>query len=524
MKSRWINIILIVTLLLSGSCEQQIPTLEAPPEPMESCNACPPDAASGSASFDKFVTVGNSFVAGFQSGALFDDGQQNSLANMISIQLACAGGSDVFNQPDINSFNGFNTQLSVPDQEIILGRLILFDDGSGPVPAPAGAPGLPPPYNTADLPTIFTGDRSSLNNFGVPLIYLGQALIPDTGNPASPFYNPLWARFASSPGVKSITEDALGAAGSFYLIWLGADDALLYAAFGADGSFPLTSISDFNLQYNGLLSTMLTVNPAFKGVVGNIPSIVTYPYFTTLPYNSIPLDALAAAAIQGTFGDVYNSFINAMAGLGNISEQEQASRLLSYTAGDNAVLITDESLTDLTELMIENGASELVPFAQARQTTANDLIPLAAGQVLGNPYMNNPTAIQGVTWPLSDQFALTFNEIVEIETHIGAYNATIENAVAISNDRLVVADVNTALQGLLAASISSSGLVRDGVSITSNISPPTAAYSEDGMHPNSRGYAYIGNVFIDAINAKFGASVPNICINEYSGSSLPISP
>ena len=165
MKSRWINIILIVTLLLSGSCEQQIPTLEAPPEPMESCNACPPDASSGTASFDKFVTVGNSFVAGFQSGALFDDGQQNSLANMISNQLACAGGSDVFNQPDINSFNGFNTQLSVPEQGIILGRLILFDDGSGPVPAPSGAPGLPPPYNTADLPTIFTGDKSSLNNF-----------------------------------------------------------------------------------------------------------------------------------------------------------------------------------------------------------------------------------------------------------------------------------------------------------------------------------------------------------------------
>jgi len=523
MKNIRFYIVLAITLSIS-SCEQEVIDLADPPPPETGCISCPDGAGSGSASFDKFVTIGNSFVAGFQAGALFDAGQSNSMAKMIAQQLACAGGSTTFNQPDINSFNGFNIQLSVPAQGILLGRLILFDDGSGPVPAPAGAPGVPAPYNTADIPTAFTGDKATLNNFGVPLIFLGQALIPDTGNPSSPFFNPLWARFASSPGVKSIVEDALGAAGSFYLVWLGIDDALLHAALGADGSFPLTSVEAFNLQFNGLITTMLTANPVFKGVVGNIPSLVTYPYFTFIPYNSIPLDAITAGFLQGSLATNYNNFLNAMVGFQIISGEERDKRLLNYIEGDNSVLIVDETLTDLTEMMIANGAEALVPYAQARQTTATDMIPLAAGAVLGLPYMDNPLAIQGVSWPLADQYALTVSEIIQIETNIAGYNAIIDGAVAGSGDRLVLADVKTAYNTLLGASITNGGMVIDGVSIASTFVPPVAAYSEDGLHPNDRGYAYTANVFIDAINSKFGATVPNICLTEFGGTGLPVSP
>jgi hypothetical protein len=406
--------------------------------------------------------------------------------------------------------------------------LILFDaDGNGPgspVPTPAGAPGVPAPYNTADLPTPFTGNKAELNNFAVPLIYLGQALIPDTGNPASPYFNPLWARFASNPGVTSIVEEALGAAGSFYLIWLGYDDVLLYAALGADGSYPLTTVSDFNMQFNGLITTMLTVNPIFKGVVGNIPEIETLPYFTTIPYNTITLDAATAGALQASLADNYNLFLQAMLGFQQISQEEYNQRLLNYVEGNNGVLITDESLTDLTALMMANGAEALVPFAQARQTTSSDLIPLSAGAVLGLPFMGNLQAIQGVSWPLEDQYALIVSEIIEIKTNIAGFNAVIDGAVAGSNDRLALADVNTAYNTLLGASISSSGLVIDGVAIASTFAPPVGAFSEDGLHPNSRGYAYTANVFIDAINSKFGATVPHVCLSGFQGTGLPVSP
>ncbi len=523
MKNMHLYTVLAITIIIS-SCAQEFIDLEPQETPPPICVSCPDGAGSGSASFDKFVTIGNSYVAGFQAGALYDAGQSNSMARIIAKQLECAGGSATFNQPDINSFNGFNLQLSDLGQGIILGRMILLDDGKDVLPAPAGAPGVPAPYNTADLPTAFMGDKAALNNFGVPFLFLGQALIPDTGNPASPFYNPLWARFASSPEVKSIVEDALGAAGSFYLIWLGMDDALLHAAFGADETFPLTSVADFDLQFNGLITTMLAANPVFKGVVGNIPSIVTYPYFTTIPYNTIDLDAATASSIQTGLADGYNAFLNAMAGFGAITDEERDKRLLNYVYGDNSVLITDESLTDLTELMVANGAGSLVPFAQARQTTPTDLIPLAAGAVLGETYLGIPTAIQGVSWPVGDEYALTVNEIIQIETNIAGYNAIIDAAVSGSGDRLVVADVKTAYNTLLGASVTYGGLLIDGVTIASTFAPPAAAYSEDGLHPNDRGYAYTANVFIDAINLKFGATVPNICLNEYGGTGLPVSP
>ena len=509
------------------SCEQDIPGTEKL-DPPQGCNSCPEGAASGNASFDKFVTLGSSYVAGFQAGALYNAGQDNSMAVMIAQQLECAGGSAIFNQPDIDSRNGYNVQLSVPGENIILGRLILFDaDGSGPgsaVPTPAGAPGVPAPYNTADLPTPYTGDRSEINNFAVPLIYLGQALIPDTGNPASPYFNPFWARFASNPGMTSIVAEALGAAGSFYLIWPGFDDALLYAALGADGSYPLTSVSDFTMQFNGLITTMLTVNTVFKGVVGNIPEIETLPYFTTVPYNTIALDVATASALQSSLADNYNLFLQAMAGIQQITQEEYNKRVLSYVGGNNGVLISDEALTDLTALMLANGADALVPYARARQTTSTDLIPLSAGAVLGKPFMGNPQIIQGVSWPLEDQYALTFTEIIEIKTNIAGFNTVIESAVAGSDDRLALADVNTAYNFLLNASITSSGLVRDGVAIASTFAPPVGAFSEDGLHPNTRGYAYTANVFIDAINSKFGATVPPVCLNEYQGTGLPVNP
>jgi len=514
--------------LIIWSCEQEVIDLQRPEPPDPGCISCPDGATSGSASFDKFVTIGNSFVAGFQAGALYNSGQDNSLAMMIAQQLECAGGSAIFNQPDIDSRNGFNVQLSIPEENIILGRLILFDaDGSGPgspVPAPAGAPGVPAPYNTADLPSPFTGNKAELNNFAVPLIYLGQALIPDTGNPASPYFNPLWARFASNPGVTSIVEEALGAAGSFYLIWLGFDDALLYAALGADGSYPLTTVSDFTLQFNGLITTMLNVNKVFKGVVGNIPEVETLPYFTTIPYNTITLDAATSSTLQSTLADNYNLFLAAMVEFQQISTEEYDKRLLNYVEGNNGVLITDESLTNLTALMIANGAETLVPYAQARQTTSTDLIPLSAGAVLGLPYMGNPLVIQGVSWPIEDQYALTISEIIEIKTNIAGFNAVIEGAVAGSDDRLVLADVNTAYNVLLGASISNAGLVIDGVSIASIFTPPVGAFSEDGLHPITRGYAYPANIIIDAINSKFGATVPHVCLSGFQGTGLSVSP
>jgi hypothetical protein len=61
------------------------------------------------------------------------------------------------------------------------------------------------------------------------------------------------------------------------------------------------------------------------------------------------------------------------------------------------------------------------------------------------------------------------------------------------------------------------------VTITPNFAPPTGVFSEDGVHPNSRGYSFMANVFIDAINTKFTATIPKASIADYKGTGLPVS-
>ena len=537
--------ILPIALLMTVSCEQEVIIVEPPV--IETPTPIIP--SKGSADFTKFVSVGNSFVAGMQGQALFNDGQSNSMPKILAKQFESVGGSATFNQPDINSVNGYNPISSIPGV-ITLGRLILFDpDGTGPrtpAPTPAKFPGssatcpsavttpaLPAPYNTADFPGAFAGNKAALNNFGVPLIYLGQTLTPATGGPGvsgNPAYSPFYARFASAPSPSgapgsgsTIIGDAKTAAGSFYLIWLGFDDVLLYAATGADGgsagTYPMTSQASFNGQFNAAISTLLG-GTTFKGVVGNIPNFTSLPYFYTVPWNTITLDAATATTLTTNLATNYNNFLNAMVGANVITGAERDKRKLTYAAGKNGVLLVDEELTDLTAAMNANGAGALVPYARARQATATDLVPLAAGSVLGTCNGGNAAAIWGVSFPMTDRFILTQSETVAILTRTAQFNASISAAVTASGDRLALADVNKAYADFVTAK---AALV-NGVTITPSFAPPTGAFSEDGLHPNNRGNAFTANVFIDAINTKFSAVIPKATLAGYAGTGLPINP
>ena len=80
MKNLKFLYILSAALLISTSCEQELIEL-TPPEVVTPVDSGTP----GSASFTKFVAIGNSFVAGVQGGALFTAGQNNSLDKVIVV-------------------------------------------------------------------------------------------------------------------------------------------------------------------------------------------------------------------------------------------------------------------------------------------------------------------------------------------------------------------------------------------------------------------------------------------------------
>mgnify|MGYP002783512215 CR=1 FL=1 len=550
------------TALLIGACSQE-PIV---PEPAAPVVTPPPSGTAGSANFSKFVAVGNSLTAGYQAGALFTEGQNNSLAAILAKQFAFAGGSTTFNQPDIGSANGFNTTTTnppVPDGPI-LGRLVLFDpDGPGPrtaAPAALGTPArevtCPSTVNTpavpgtgGDFPADFNGDETAINNFGVPGIILGQVLTGATGGPANPpgvvpppnpAFNRFYQRFASNPGTSTILGDALAAQGTFFLFFLGNNDVLGYATTGASGAIPLTSEATFQTQYNLAISQILASNPNLKGVIGNIPDVTTIPFFFTVTHNAVTLTADQAAALNGAFAG-YNAVMDAIAAnpsllafSGSTAANLQA-RKITYAAGAGNRILIAEKTADFPDLgptfdqlvaasqMTTQQRAALEPYRRVRQATANDLITLSAGSVLGtclNPPGNNPQLIIGTSIPLADQFVLLPSETAEIRARTAAFNNIIRTAAEGSNNRLALADVNAAFAKLVTDRVQ----VFNGVTITPSFAPPTGGFSEDGVHPNSRGYAYLANVFIDAINAKFGATVPRASLADYKGTALPLNP
>jgi len=545
MKTLTKIIAFVSAVSLIVSCKQDVIKLQEP------ATTTPTTPSKGGADFTKYVAIGNSLTAGYQAGALFTAGQANSFPSILSQQFSLAQGTTLtFNQPDINSVNGYNSTVS----GLVLGRYILFAADGNPndaVPTPAGYPGVPAPYNTAGPaftdPAFYaiTFDKTKLNNFGAPGILLGQCLIPQTGGPATgnPYFNPYYARFASSPGTSTIIGDAIAAQPTFFTFDLGNNDVLGYATTGGNGSVPLTDPSDFQTYFSTAIGALL--NPATnpnspKGVVTTIPNVTTIPFFYTVKWNAIPMDAPTAAVVNSGFAG-YNQILAAIAGNPallagfSLSATDLNSRMVTFAASaNNPILIADKTLTDLTTVFgylatpPPNGAgmitaaqlAALLPYAQVRQATANDLITLTAGAILGTSVGGNPLLVNGVSVPLGDTYVLLPSETTAILTRTAQFNTIINSVASQFSSQIAVADINAAFGSF----VTNQFIVSDGVMITPTFTPPFGAFSEDGVHPNSRGYAYLANVIIASINAKFGANVPNASLSNYSGVGLPIVP
>lgn len=539
MKTLTRHILLLFSLFVI-SCEQELevfsndpcagndPSIICPPAPIDDC---PDDASAGSLDLTKFVAIGNSLGAGYQAGALFTEGQNNSLPRILATQFACAGGSPTFNQPDIESVNGFNSTFSDVSQGIVLGRLVLFTPPGGEtLPTPAGTPGVPSPYNTADIPGPYNGDKAQLNNFSVPGILLGQALTPFTGGPmGNPAFNPYYARFASDPGTSTILGDAIAAQGTFYLFSLGMNDVLGYAISGATNEDIFTSAENFATQYAGAFGTLLGALPEAKGVVTNIPDPLLLPYFNMIAWNQVEVDEATAAMLNEGFAG-FNAALDGLVANALLSAEDAAVRKVAYAANEkNPILIVDEDLEDLgPKFDILQTAGAITPeqrdslgmYQQSRPMVPGEHVVLPAALVLGKPAVpNNPASIYGVVVPAGDEYIVTSLEAEVIRERIAAFNQTISTAVAGSNDRYVLADVHGKLMALATTGIDFSG----GVVLAPTLEPPAGVFSEDGVHPNNRGYAYLANFVIDAINEAFGATIPHANVGEYGGTGLPLS-
>lgn len=480
------------------SCSDDDGTPPVTPEEPEPINY-----TSGSANFSNYVAIGNSLTAGYSDAALFIDGQTASFPNMLATNFALAGGGD-FSIPFMADNLGGATLGGTP---ILGNRLILSFASGSPSPVPVSGTGSTEISNTLSGP---------FNNMGVPGAKSYHLLAPGYGNVqgvALGLANPYFARFASNPNA-TIIADAAAQDATFFTLWIGNNDILGYATAGGAGvdqtgnfdpsTYGGSDISDPNVVAGAINAALqaMTGNGA-DGAIANLPDVTTIPYFTTVPYNPVPLDEGTAALLNGAYA-AYNGGLAQLQAGGAITADELARRTISFSAGStNAVVLLDEDLTDLTGF---NPA-----LINMRQATPDDLVVLTARSFIGTlADPNNPTSINGVAVPLADKWVLTPEEQLSVNTALTAYNANIA-ALAAQYDVALV-DANAFL-----SVIATSGFpLADGSSVTATYATG-GGFSLDGVHPSPRGYALLANLFVEAINEKYGSNLPGVNPLDFTG-------
>lgn len=484
---------------------------------------------SGEADFTTYVAVGNSLTAGYMDNTVFRTGQQYSFPNILAQQFALAGGG-AFTQPsfaeDVNNLGGIAGIFGT--------RMIINASAGGPQPI-AGT-------STVTL----TQQATAYNNMGVPGAKSFHLLAPNYGNIAFlPNANPYFVRHATTPDA-TVIGDAMSLNPTFFTNWIGANDILSYATNGgatSDGNTPaddhnttgnlnpatygvndITNTNVFASVYNTLVTT-LTSNGA-KGVVATIPSVTSVPYFTTVPYNPIPAEAINANPQAPLLIGLYQFL--AVATNGRIAP-------LNTSAGTtNPILINDVELSDLGAQITAYAAASGNPvleayapqlgviYGRARHATANDLIVLTASSVINteNSASVAPFNINGVTFPMANKWVLTSTEQAKVASATMSFNNTIK-VIAQANG-LAVADMNVILGKL--ADYGTGLTTEDGQTYYANYFSTdrlnTTLFSLDGVHPNAKGYAVVANEVIKVINSHYGAHLPLVVPATYPGATI----
>jgi lysophospholipase L1-like esterase len=494
--------------------------------------------SAGEADFSTYVAIGNSLTSGYTDGALFAASQQNSLPNILANQFSLVGGG-TFTQPLMADNIGGLTLGGTQIQDTR-----LYFNGAGPVRLPATP--------TTEVSTALSG---TYNNLGVPGALSYHLMAPGYGNIAgvpTGQANPYFARFASSPST-SIIADALAQQPTFFTLWIGNNDVLGFATSGGVGvdqtgnfdpsSYASTDITDprvFEITYSHIVNNLSNNNA--KGVVANIPDITAVPFFTTVPFNPLspanPEFGAQIPMLNSIFGALNQIFV----------ALQMPERVIEFSEdAPSAVVIKDEYLTDIS-LQIEGAlnanpgfptfiaqfglpaqAAPMVAnllgsmYGQSRQATQEDLLVLPSSNAIGTVNMTamqslismglsqalaGQFSVEGITLPMEDKWVLVPQEQTAVRNATQAYNTAI--AAVAEAKGLAFVDANAILKA-----VAETGVAFDAFTLKGDL-VFGGAFSLDGVHPTARGYAFLANAFLEAIEETYNASLPRVKAADYN--------
>jgi hypothetical protein len=328
--------------------------------------------SKGQADFSRYIAVGNSLTAGYADNGLYLEGQKNSYPEMLSTQMKAVGGG-AFSTPFFDEAEANGTGY------------LQFSGFSA-----TGAPILTPVTTNLAISAVVDGaptfkkkyTGTEINNFGVPGIKLKHINVAGYGFANGYFNRMLSDATAFSSYIDFVTAKPY----TFFSLWLGNNDILLYATHGAViiGDDSPTDKAVFAKLYSDAVNRL--TSKGAKGVVATIPDVVSTPYF-----NTVTLAALRAAV-------------------------------------GGAVLYVQPGTGD----------------ARAAEPTDKFVLTLTSANLIGKPNAAGfPYGLSRLN-PIASNFVLDPKEQAEITSYVTTYNETITNVA--KSKGLAVMDANGLLK------------------------------------------------------------------------------
>ena len=470
----FITFVALIAALLNG-CTDSAPTA--------------PVIGLGNSTVTKYVSVGNSLTAGYQSAGLYKSAQLYSYPNLIAQQLTKAGANiGIFEQP-------YWPDPGIPDP--LTGKasryIIIGWSGTTPIIGPAGE------ALTAGAPENAGTVLRPYDNLGIPGIPLA-GFMDTTGTYQSP---PLgrdailrWttnAALGKSVFRQVATLKAMGHTPDLITFWLGANDVLGFAISGGTSPSTTTDPTAFSTLYGQALDALRSALPNAKIVVGNIPNVTSVPFFTTV-------NPLLAPSIPAPYYLRYQRHGNTGMALHDSTKLTEA----------NAPLVTLKGKA-YTSLLGQSTGKFWRDAAALQGTTIAVLYPSLAGVGIDTtkPFGFHPQN----PWP--DALILDADEIATATNAVNSFNSTIASVATAHGAALV--DFNAFFNNVKA-----NGLIAYGEKYTADYISGDI-FSLDGVHPSNRGYGIVANEYIKVINASFGMNIPLVDLNTLPKLTAPLS-
>lgn len=419
-----------------------------------------------SLNFDRPAAIGGRTLSGYQDGALYAKGQENSIPNLIFEQVEEYGGA-TFDVNALSAADGvginpkpwtsiFQTRSKLQMRPDCTGEVSL-----GPVKDLYGATDLSDFDNSSAL--------VNKQNQCVPFARMKDLNDPNFGLSYANGNNfPYYHRKAENPGTSTMLSELINYNPSFLIAWLGMEDVYSYALDGGIGD-PIPSAMSFETTMDSILSIMHSNGT--KGVLANIPSFEDLPYFNLVSYNQAVLTQNQADSLN----IIYNS-----AGANHIN----------FVEGPNAFVMNDPDAPQ--------GLRHIMQGEYLTITSPLDSMRCLQYGLFGRYFR--------------DRYVLDLTEVSEINNAIITYNIAI--AKLAEKYDFALFDANAYYKNM------KSGIQWNGADYSFEF-VSGGFIGLDGMYPNQKGHELLANEMIKAINQKYGSAIPNVNCFDCDGSIFP---